>query len=245
MGFVQVSRLSPKRKPSGFGFTLLELLVVIAIITVLAALLIPVVNEARGRAQAAVCVSNLKNIIAASTAYESDHAGEMPFPGGYSNGWLHVLPAYLGWKETPYQLQSAKAPRTPNVLTCPTQFSSRQSYYTYAMNFRLTKGAGNPDGTLATTRNRALRPGRADNFMPVSASTIPYFMDGHIWDVSGEFRDWRSQDAVIPEATWKVAFPHDDGCNIGYLDGHVARAKRGEGVLGNKVIRYEDNLPAF
>lgn len=245
MALHKVYCLSPSHKPPSPGFTLLELLAVIAIIAVLAVLIIPVVQKTRGQAQSVACISNLKNLIAAATAYEADHDGEMPYPGGYSNGWLNVLPAYLGWEQTPYQMQSANAPRVPNVLTCPTQFSMSRSYYTYGMNFRLTKGLGNPDGTLPTTRIRALRPGRTDNFMPISASTIPYFMDGHIWDVSGEFRDWRSQDASIPEATWKLAFPHDDGCNIGYLDGHVARAKRGEGILGDKVMRYEDNMPAF
>jgi prepilin-type N-terminal cleavage/methylation domain-containing protein len=54
------------------GFTLIELLVVIAIIAILAAILFPVFAQAREKARAATCLSNLKQLGTASIMYTQD-----------------------------------------------------------------------------------------------------------------------------------------------------------------------------
>lgn len=85
------------------GFTLIELLVVIAIIAILAAILFPVFQNARIKAQGASCLNCMKQIGMAHSMYIDENNGFLVPVGLFGNSALHGTI----WPEPPLHLTGA------------------------------------------------------------------------------------------------------------------------------------------
>jgi prepilin-type N-terminal cleavage/methylation domain-containing protein/prepilin-type processing-associated H-X9-DG protein len=93
-GLCEYGRVRRRGLP-GRGFTLIELLVTIAIISILAAILFPVLAQARDKARAATCQSNLKQLGLAFEMYSMDYDETYPC----NPQWKGRLDSYVKNKE--------------------------------------------------------------------------------------------------------------------------------------------------
>jgi len=79
------------------GFTLVEILVVIAVISILAALMLPVIGRVMDKARMSKCVAQLRTIGQGLSMYSAER--DMRFPGlGMNSGsrWIHQIAPYIG-----------------------------------------------------------------------------------------------------------------------------------------------------
>jgi prepilin-type N-terminal cleavage/methylation domain-containing protein/prepilin-type processing-associated H-X9-DG protein len=186
------------------AFTLIELLVVIAIIAILAAMLLPALGRSKEKANAAVCLNNLKQWGLATQLFAIDNEDYLPkdgSPNGTSvnEGWYVDLPRVLSlpiYRDMPWRTNAAIDPgRTPWICPSNPRRSNGNNLFHYCLNEHVNAtGVGNQVKT-STIRQ------------PVN--TVWLFDNGKL--------------AAVAQQNNVHTNLHSGGAQFTFLDGHSAR----------------------
>jgi prepilin-type N-terminal cleavage/methylation domain-containing protein len=216
----------------GRGFTLIELLVVIAIIAILAALLLPVLSRAKGRAQAVSCINNLKQLETCWQLYTDDHNGYVP-PNRSElvDTWRSTPDSWIGGSSAPRDTDFTAIQqgllfkydynRSLALYHCPADGSKvvlADGTQTGQLRTRSYSMSGCVGGRTNEVQNTVLRADAIPN-----PAQIFVFIDEHEDSIDdAHFLTWPN-----PDDRW-VNLPADRHAQCGVLsfaDGHVEKWK--------------------
>jgi len=215
--------------PQRGAFTLIELLVTLGIIALLAAILLPVIMNARRKAQGAACLSNVRQLGVAVLLYAQDNEGTYPpesmvFQELNDSGTTHLDKAPLSWEELLFPYTKAADLSCPARAT-PLPPSKDRVDCGYAYNHDLTS-------KVATSKGKHTYSGNAETSVSATATTVAVFDartgisslshsdSAHVFNGTESIATDTAYEASMKTETLG-AVRHNGGANYAFLDGHA------------------------
>jgi len=230
------------------GFTLVELLVVIAIIALLMAILVPVLQRARGQAHRIICMSNLRNFSMAHKQYQAETEKYLPHTNyePYYTPWYNndCFRTALGLRTATAKEKTRRPIGTlqewpanvPRKFICPAA--------TYALShpedgfYPIDRSYGvNVDGDYYAIKGGVGSLSDKESWVK-QPSTKLFMADALDWWVSYYFCEEyleHGENWVGFKTYGMTAYRHNDGLNVMYWDGHCGRL-RTEEVIDNRRL---------